>query len=381
MLYFSACGSTPPKPYSVKLIKNSSVVDSKEKQVLLTQNIKTLHNDFKNNSDYGRKPRYQNNNILYDELDRSRGNSQFDKFYNYEFKYDENKNRLYMVDKSYSKYRNSSKRHSAYKGAGGGLNNYLDDFQVKLTKSYESSLAKYEIHKKEYNKIKPEFDKKYQKIHTTTEDTTNIVPNKILKKLSKYQLWPNEETAINSYIKGDDLSFKIGSRVLKDKEGRYKVDYKKYKYMEEYNKFPMNLVYKINKVYYNYLPKSFITKDKNIDVEVMNNVEFADGNSMNSLKITNNTKEFIEINTIAAYYNQDVFDNILNLENIKLAPMSYKTIKKGVLKDFPSKKLIKITDKNQKINYGFSIGYKMINQNIMKNLYKVDTYTIKDLDE
>ncbi|RLA82916.1 MAG: hypothetical protein DRG78_05895 [Epsilonproteobacteria bacterium] len=381
VIYFSACGSTPPKPYNITLGPSSSLITNQEKQTLLTHNLKAIHDNFKYKIDSSFKHnKYSNleNNSLVCHVWYYDTAFPMDKFYIYEFKYDENKNRLFMLDNSYGKGRGSKEKYTAYHSGLDGLNEYLDTFQMKLTNSYESSLAKYEVYKKEYKQKKSEFDKKYKQIHITTEDTTKIVSSKIIKKLSKYQLWPNEETAINSYIKGNDISLKIGSRVLKDKEGRYKVDYEKYKYMEEYNKFPTNLVYKINKVYYNYLPKSFIAKDKNINVEIVNNVEFADGNSMNSLKITNNTKEFIEINTIAAYYDQDVFDNILNIKSIRLAPMSYKIIKKGVIKDFPSKKLINVTDKNQKINYGFSIGYKMINQNIMKNLYKVDTYTIGD---
>lgn len=383
MLCFSACGGgIAPKPYDVKL-NSSSMISNKTKQALLTYNIRILHNDFKyhNTERYYKHSKYSKlvNNSLVFNIWQYDTPFPYNVYYIYEFKYNENKDSLSMIDKSYSQYKGRKERRDAYFiPEPDRLTEYMNIFQTRLTKLYTSDLEKYTPFQKEYKQKKSEFDKKYKQIHITTEDTTKIVPNKIINKLSKYQLWPNEETAINSYIKGNDISFKIGSRVLKDKEDRYKVDYEKYKSMEEYNKFPMNLVYRINKVYYNYLPKSFIAKDKNINVEVVNNVEFADGNSMNSLKITNNTKEFIEINTIAAYYYQDVFDNILNIKSIRLAPMSYKIIKKGVIKDFPSNKLINVTDKNQKINYGFSIGYKMINQNMMKNLYKVNTYTISD---
>ena len=386
ILYLSACSGISPKPYNVELTKMSSLLTTDEKQVLLTHNIKKLHSAFKyhmykTHYQHSKYSKFNNNSLHFKRWDYDTA-FPYNIYYIYEFKYDENKNRLFMIDKSYTKFKGKNKNSDAYfVSEPKGLTKYIDDFQVKLTKSYESSLAKYEIYKKEYSKIKPEFDIKYKQISITTEDTTKIVPSKVIKNLSKYQLWPNEKTLMNTYKSGDDISFKIGSRVLKDKEGRYKVDYEKYKYMEDYKEFPANLTYKINRVHYNYLPKSFISKDKNINIEVLNNAQYADGNSVNSFKITNNTKQFIEINTIAAYYNEDVVDNIMNVEGIKLSPMSYKIIKTGVIKDFPSKKLIRVTDKHQKINYGFSIGYKMNNQNIVKNLYKVDTHTIGSLSK
>lgn len=264
---------------------------------------------------------------------------------------------------------------------GNELNNEIEKYQV-FTKLYDNI----------YNASKVKKDN----VKISLVDNTKILPRFALEKLNEFTLNTNKVIKIDLYKSYynqflEDKSsfiqeFKIHSAVMNYIVDRYKVDYKQTNYSNSYDKFPTSLIYEIDKVYFNYLPEKFTAEDNNIDIEVKNNILIAYGYpSIEYIKIYNKTKELIELDTISGYYGENVLDNILNIQDtqrVKIPPKSYKIFKLGYneysINDYPKTKLLLVKDKNQYVPYGFSIGYKMINQNIIKNLYKVNKYSIKD---
>jgi hypothetical protein len=286
-----------------------------------------------------------------------------------------------------------------------------------LSKKFATTLEKFSQYKKEYNHHKEEAEYKKRNLKINYIDTTHILPQKALAQLCKStnSLYI-KSSAIDLFLNNQNSAkaFVIQSSVQNDTIGRYKVTYKQTRFENIYSIFPSTLNYKIDKVYFNYIPQKFTAHDSSIDIEVFNaplagtNQEVfsaslkakinqydkikelldtaSKGEIIQYIKIQNNTKEFIELDTIAGYYGEDVTDNIINikdLKRVKIPPMSYKIFKTGYnykyrINDFPKSKLLLVKNKNQKVPYGFSIGYKMVNQNIIKNLYKVNEYTIRN---
>ena len=292
---------------------------------------------------------------------------------------------------------------------------YLNKLQKNiLLNDLSNELKKYKIFKQAFIDNQKKSKLKYKTITTNFKDTTNILPAIVISDLSKHKLYsairfgetplklykemnhdPKKRKALNNYLKslneknglhssGDSTpskydsnnivdNFFIRDSILVDEVDRYKVSFAKYKFEENYINFPKDVVFEINDVKYNYIPTIYKSNDENIKVEVINTPLLR--KTVKQFKISNNTKEFIEIDTIAGYYGEDVVDNIL-VTKIKLSPMSFKNI---TVSNFPKKKLLDVKTKKQKINYGFSIGYKMINNNVMKSLYKVNLYTIDNI--
>ncbi len=289
--------------------------------------------------------------------------------------------------------------------------NYLEN--GILLSDLETELNHYPIFKQDFENHQKQSKLKYKNISTSFKDTTDILTKDIMNKLSKHKLFistrytdslqlyreinkdPKKRNMLNNYLvnaanfrglKANTNSFSqdqssillnnfgYTDRVLVDEAGRYKVKYAHYEFKENYLDFPENIVFEITSVKFNFLPKKYIANDKNINVEVIN-TPFGK-HSIETLKISNKTKEFIQLETIAGYYGKDVYDG-LSVEKIKIAPMSTKVI--PIIPDFPLNKMLNLKSKKQINQYGFSVSYRLLSQNITKNLYQVDNYNIKEL--
>ena len=401
---FVGCGN-PPQPYRYKIPKKYSNITNYEKQQLL--------------------------NIVIDRESRLKYKSSdgcvfVHSVWGSSTRYDHRMKNCFRIKNNYinrvdfSKCRTNYKVHKCnYIGSRvEKYANFLNKLQNDniLVDGLNNEINNYQKFKRLYNKANTARINKLAQIKISLQDNTKILPKQIIDKLrnSVKTIALRTPQPIDLYISyvapkkgrnvadrfarsifGDVLSknfdkvfkdeillssdFLLKSYINTNQIGRYKVKYDRTSYVDRYDKFPTDIVYKINKVYFNYLPKKFVASDKNINVEVANE------HSMKYFKIYNKTKEFIEVDMIAGYYNKDVV-NLIE-EPIKIPPMSYEFINinyKGWLGriefNFPSSSKILVSKKNQKIKYGFSVGYKIINQNVIKNLYKVNNYSIKDFE-
>lgn len=358
-IIFVGCGAKVPTPYTVQLNKSDSIITDSEKDDLLSYSInKTYkHNSFHPNRGWGlrynKSSWLHENTISYDGLNAT---------FSHKFSINHTTNEFCRTD--VSRASNNEEGEKVYQSLMDdfGFTDYINVFQIVLHKRYEISVSNYAKFKRDYLNLKQ--SKK------TFVDKTGVLPKEVLNKLHLAYYLP-----INIFLRGGYDVYKIEPKNL----GRYVIGY-------ETSNFPSKIIFNVNRVKFNYLPNKYIASDKNIDVEVIN-TPFA-YKSIKSIKITNKTKEFIEVDTISGYYGNDVTDHIVNIKDmkkVKISPMSHKIFSETSdpeyrVIDYPSAKsrLLLVSNKNQKIKYGFSVGYKMINQNIIKNLYKVNKYSIID---
>lgn len=406
---FTGCGN-PPQPFNYKMNNPHKGISDYEKQQLL--------------------------NIVIDRNSRLKYNSvngcvSVNSMWGSSTRYDDRMNNCFKINNNKITRQDYSSCRTGYKASkcnyiGGKVEKYADFVNHLqnnvIGQELQTEISNYQKFITIYDKADAARKEKIGQVKTALVDNTKVLPKSVFKQMNKFNvnadrvikkidlyksyIAPNKgKNAMDRFgrsILGDSISqnfdkvfkdessiaheFKITSNAIK-KIDRYKVNYKQNSYSDSYDKFPSNITYEIDKVYFNYLPKKFITSDKNIDIEVIND-PMGGYDSIEYIKVSNKTKEFIEIDTIAGYYGENVTDNIINIEDmkrVKISPMSYKIFKTGYsyeyrINDYPSRsnRLLLVNDRNQKVNYGFSIGYKMINQNIIKNLYKVNQYSIKD---
>ncbi len=179
----------------------------------------------------------------------------------------------------------------------------------------------------------------------------------------------------NTYpIEYEDAPYKILDR--------YKIDYNKNTYKIGYHSFPKNTLFKVKHIYFDFIPKNYSASDVNIDIKVVNEQFYQNSRGRTEIKkleIFNKSENFIEIKSIASYYDKQVNANIIRDGiKIKIPPKSSKIIKTIFKHKTVYESWILLNNKNQKIKYGFSVEYKNTNVNTSNNLYKVNNYSISD---
>ena len=89
----------------------------------------------------------------------------------------------------------------------------------------------------------------------------------------------------------------------------------------------------------------------------------------NKLKVSNSSKKFIKIKSIAEYFGE----NVNSLKEFNIPP---ETI---ITRTLSSNRKTTITSANQKIQYGFAIEYKLPNDNKIYDFYKTKKYKVSGL--
>lgn len=163
---------------------------------------------------------------------------------------------------------------------------------------------------------------------------------------------------------------------------RYNLDYNKTTYEASYYSFKINTFFRVKNIYFDFIPKKYSASDMNIDIKVVNEQfnQFSRGRTeIKKLEVFNKSKNFIEINSIASYYDKQIKANIIkDGVKIKIPPKSSKIIK-TIFKNWSTyDSWILLNNKNQKVKYGFSVEYTNGNLN---TLYKVDNYSISDFEQ
>lgn len=101
------------------------------------------------------------------------------------------------------------------------------------------------------------------------------------------------------------------------------------------------------------------------------------------LKLQNNTKQFLQLNSISLYYGDNIYQLIDNQSaNFarELAPESFNTHTiPNIANESAYIKMTKAKVKTQKINFGFAIKYTIGDNTKNHTLYKQNTYAVHDL--
>lgn len=378
----TGCGSVPPpQPYNIKVQANEKLSQT-EKQELLNkalEDIKGAYNISGNCLSYtkkwtwGRKSYYDRKDVCYTISDDDTINQT-------------NSGRTNNANgKAESTYQSDDEIE---------FKTFIETIQStgKITEQYLNNVALYIDYKKKFNIHLQEQLNIANKLGCQLFDKTKILNKSEIIQLSDCEISKPKENVspIQSFIKYEDIKKKLKlSAYLKnttlDKRMKITFDKTKIDYSSAMtsNKFEFN----VNNIAFNYLPNTYVSSDNNIEIQVFNNNENSYDSTIKEIKLTNKTKEFIELDTIAGYYGSDVVDNILYIHDnkkVRIPPESVITFNVGEkykysINDFPSKKVLNVDSRNQKVNYGFSVAYKMINQNMIKNVYDVKKYTIDDL--
>ncbi|WP_373072212.1 hypothetical protein [Sulfurimonas sp.] len=367
-LSLTGCMGEPPKPFKVKLTEKVNNVTRGEKNLLLEKTMKDLYRikPFAN-----KEPRAKVS-VKYSTITRRYDyGGKKPSVYQYQFKVDDKYNTLEMIDKSY----NYSKHPYTI---GNSFIRYINDYQNNLQKYYNGALIGFSKYKHTYL----EHDKQFKNLQNAKKvfiDKTDTLDKNLLMQLSSNHnaVDTRSFTPMKSYLENSshlEFIYKGFTLVNKSKSyNRYQFGFEEADNIQ-YEKIPSEIVFNIDEVKYSFIPTKYVSKDKNIKIEVINSP--TQNKAIKSFKISNNTKGFIEVVNIAGYYGKDVVDS-LSAEKIKIAPMSTKTISIA----FPSSNMLKVTSKNQKSSYGFSVSYKVLNTNQTKNLYKVNNYSMQELDK
>ena len=384
LFFFAGCSlGNPPQPCNVKIQDNHKNITDTEKTELIKKILKNNSNGY--------------------AID---GNCiKVDSFWGVgsDFYHDKMKNCFVISNnvlkrKDYSVCFNNGRRHEC-DYIGKKVENYADYINKLQNKIIPQQLpieiSKYAKYKEKYYQEKQKAEKRMKNIKTVIVDENHVLSQNVLNKIkyntyierpygivTSYTPGRKEVTDMNPiklYVNNKPIDFKIVSNISNTihnslKQGRYLLVFENSKLTYSYKNVPIKIIFKIKGVYFNFIPSNFVAGDKNIDVII--NYDYK--NNLMKIKFVNKTTKFVEINALAMYYNDKVYDNLLK-KPIKLPPKSFKTITKDyfnlpVLKN----RYIKVTNKNERVKFGISVGYKIINENILKNIYKVNKYSIKD---
>ena len=384
------------EPYKVNLNSKYKKIDEEDKEKILKLRVFTLYPQKYNNGDI-----YIKNTCILSKKSYSKGIC-YRLVYNNLINYTNTRNNFFPED--YIEFVNSFPKKYHLKE---NLEKELDGFLIykdkceHLKKQTQSKITA------KIQKTINQINKSKQKLYPNIKDPNNILTKNEINNISytkeiknRIKLYHNyfnkylQNDCIINYVNYIDFNkYRLNiNNIYKDIYIKLRLNEKEKRFKFKYNINPYicskeckNPIIEIKKIYFNYLPNKFIIKDKNLLINIQTKNIHQNKKSIygysNKIKISNNTTHFIIINAIAGYYNNKVIENLLN-ENIIIPPKSYKLIENNWdLINFPNKKYILVKNRNQKVNYGFSIAYKIQQLNILNNIYFTKDYTIDDFEK
>ena len=369
ILFIVGCGN-PPQPYSKNIENNYPDISLKEKQEIL--NFLVTLNTI--------PPFYTKNDGCIYFNDAWYSFKYINKFRNC---FIIKSNKIIRVDKS--RCSNDYGRHfGPYCDYIGGrsdkYSSFINKIQQHLYLDFIKQLKSYSIFKRTCIRMIKEREKKFKQIKIHILDTTKLLPSNIINNI-KAEVYLPEISCLKEYL--NTLTLRT---LNKNKEripiclridnpyyvDRYLVYLNKDRVCKFYQNFPNLYKIFIKSVKFNFLPNKFIAKNKDIEVIIDNDEK--------QLTIYNDSDQFIEVNSIVLYYGNIVSSRIFPFNRdsthlkLKVPPKSF--ISKKI--DFPRIKFIKLKTKEQMHQYGVSISYKKFNENIMRTLFEVKNFSIKD---
>ena len=137
----------------------------------------------------------------------------------------------------------------------------------------------------------------------------------------------------------------------------------------------LNVTYQIDSVDYSNIFPSFNNENKDISLSFDKKTK--------ELKLTNNTDEFIQINSVSLYYNSAVYvvtDSAKSNYSTELSPKSSSTIE--ITQHIPQSNYTNITKAkalNTKLKFGFAVKYTIGSSSNKKTMYKTQMFILYPL--
>jgi hypothetical protein len=362
----SSMGPVPLKPYKVAVNYNS-IVSQYELETILSKTIALEHksNKFTQNitGHYSSPSRLDSNTISYVGLNAT-----------FAHEFGINENGLF--------YRNDVSNGSHGKDRGieaycvlcndYGFTSYINKFQSNLVELFNKNVLTYSELKQKYQDKEVSFNKLDDPINVSVVDLTGILPSKVINKISE-KITISKVVAtlsVDAFMRGigPDLlknGFQIRVEASPYSIDRYRPSLDKYQEKYSYDGKPLNSKIKIERVNYNYKPKTYAFNDNAISVRVKGGVIY----------IANKTNDFINIETLSCYYNQDIdTDKDINLH---MPPKSHKSYISKCTNNVRDQYVF-VSSKNQKVNYGFAVSYFIKSIDKRTTLFNTNDYSIDD---
>ena len=272
----------------------------------------------------------------------------------------------------------------------------VKDFYSMIEKEKKRIAITFPKYLAEYPKYKPEIinwsnkiDKSKPKLSLKTDvvsDKRNL--NEIAKNIRVTKARIKPESVYHSFkIEGGKKDFKTYLRenmcmfhvdLGEVNAKRFKLNlpiYNKINYLSKCiteSKLKKDIPLVVDNVSFNYLKDTNVSSNKDMIIELEST-----GYKTYDVKISNKTSKFIQMKTLSLYYGGDIVS--IDLNNIKLAPNS-STLKGKIQLSLLDNmdKFVKVTDINQKIDFGIAGEYTINGQ--FKNIYDVKALTINSFN-
>lgn len=238
---------------------------------------------------------------------------------------------------------------------------------VQYTSYYEPPVFKSEAPKSKVNN-KYNFRETIESIQVEFIDKTNKVPKHIIEYLSRTYGIIEEAPrfAIKPYFRVEGYHFVFENNAPKD------LMYYNYPDKVTFTITSAEKIITLKDV--NPIPNIFDMKDQSLSFQAIYDKE---SNSIQSIIITNNSKTYVQVETISGYHYKNIKTNIIK-KPFRLAPYSNITIDK---KDIYFPIDLNINTNQFKefayLQYGYSVEYKLSNKTTYDTLHNLSNYAVK----
>ena len=264
------------------------------------------------------------------------------------------------------------------------LSGFIDTFtSTDLVREFNKNSDKFLSYYKGLIDYSNQMDPKIDDFEVFFSDKTGVLSSEEVEQLSKYS-WHREynHPVIASQINADySNSYKVTLKSnMSDIDKRYSIGRSK-------SSFDINpatqseATFYIDEVSFNYIPYNFEVGDGKLNVSISNSLSRQ--GTLNSVEVIleNNSKNFISISEFAGYFNSEVVPDFISNQNISIsiAPHSVTkiTVPSNLSKKLYGNGFIKVKQREQKVDYGFSIQYETSDGKA--DLFNVTQYGIDDL--
>ena len=264
------------------------------------------------------------------------------------------------------------------------LSGFIDTFtSTDLVREFNKNSDKFLSYYKGLIEYSNQMDPKIDDFAVFFSDKTGVLSSEEVEQLSKYS-WHREynHPVIASQINADySNSYKVTLKSnMSDIDKRYSIGSSK-------SSFDINpatqseATFYIDEVSFNYIPYNFEVGDGKLNVSVINSLSRQGTLDSVEVILENKSKSFISISEFAGYFNSDVEPDFISNQNqsVSVAPHSVTkiTVPSNLLKKLYGNGFIKVKQREQKVDYGFSIQYETSDGKA--DLFNVTQYGIDDL--
>lgn len=299
--------------------------------------------------------------------------------YSYTFKVDENN---HIVKEIYNVewHGNNQRTRDCMLCLDNGFNSYVDTFIAKAAEQYNDALGTYQLsverHKKLEEQLKVLMKNTTIKINSPIKldtDVTKIIEDSVKLSVVPGRLRFSKKEGIYVVEPYVSVESNIPSSIERIRSIHSSISTSQLKVGDE----PVVSV-TIDSAVYDMLPSSFVGNDNNVQVQLENG----------TLKLTNRTNNFINIEAFTIYWG----DNVTTVDNVVPAMAPQSVITKDISKQFDvfkspnsygatnNPRYTKFEETRTAFPFGLALSYYNVDTNKRNTLFKRKTYTRSDLN-